>query len=207
MLTCHLTKLETAVDQVRKAYPKLRPTDVALLTSALVLTGRHALAVYDGENHKWPEDYGKLTQGLVKQIEMVQLTVEPKKTTKASAEEEPVILSVGLIPNYSAGEARLGERKNLKALLSQILQEGVEFMYSPTDVGWQWALDRANWNTISGGELARRVKIKATFGEGAVGIEMGTASKKKAPRKAKEPAPEVAEDAEAKDEAQAEAEA
>ena len=44
MLTINLTKLETALEQVRKAYPKLQPTDAALLASALTLAGRHALA-------------------------------------------------------------------------------------------------------------------------------------------------------------------
>jgi hypothetical protein len=183
-----LTKLETAVEQVRKAFPKLRPTDVALLASSLVLTGRHALAVYEDEQFKWPEDYPRLTEAIAKQVEMVQSMAEPpKKTTKTGVEEEPVVITVGLVPNYSAGEERLGSRKDLKGLLSEIMGEGVEFMYSATDVGWQWALDRANWSTISGSELTRRVKVKAAFSQGAVGIEMGTATRKRASRAKAQP--------------------
>lgn len=184
MFTCHLTKLESAVEQIRKAYPKMRPTDVALVGSALVLTGRHALAVYDGNQFAWPEDYAKLTKALVTEIEQIQVVVEPKKT-KAAAEEEPVVLSVGLAPNYSAGEKRLKDRKDLQSLLSEILAGGVEFVYSATDVGWQWALERANWSTISGGELARRIKVKANFTDGAVGVEMGSTTRKRSAAKAK----------------------
>lgn len=198
MFTCHLTKLETAVEAVRKTYPKLRPTDVALVGSALVITGRHALAVYDGNQYQWPEDYDKLTKALVVEIEQVQEAAEPVKKTKSSPEEEPVVVTVGLSPNYSAGEARLKDRKDLKAMLSEILAEGVEFVYSPTDVGWQWALERANWSTISGGDLARRIKVKANFTDGAVGLEMGSATKKRAakPKAVKveaEPEPEAVE--------------
>lgn len=181
MITCHLTKLETAVEQVKKSNPKLKPTDSALVASALVLTGRHALAIYGGEQFRWPEDYDKLTKKMVGELEIINQSVEPsKKSAKAAAEEEPVVVSVGLTPNFSAGERILGGRKDLIAKLSDLLQEGVEFVYSPTDLGWQWALDRANWSTISGGELHRRIKIRATFTEGAVGIEMGTTTKKRA---------------------------
>ncbi|MBI5706725.1 MAG: hypothetical protein HZC36_07010 [Armatimonadetes bacterium] len=185
MFTCHLTKLEAAVEQVRKTYPKMRPTDVALLASALVLTGRHAVALYDGNQYRWPEDYDKLTKALVTEIDQIQESAEPVKKTKTSPEEEPVQLNVGLSPNYSAGEARLKERKDLQATLSELLQGGVEFVYSPTDIGWQWALERANWNTISGGELARRIKVKANFSDGAVGVEMGSTTKKRAASRAK----------------------
>ncbi len=199
MFTCNLTKLESAVEQVRKSYPKLKPTEVALLASALVLSGRHAVAVYEGEHYTWPEDYQKLTKAMVAQIEIAQESIEPpKKSAKAQPEEEPVVLTVGLIPNYTAGEERLGSRKRLKTTLSQIMEEGIEFVYSATDVGWQWALDRANWNTVSGGELARRVKVKAIFSEGAVGVQMGPSGRKRAPKpKAKDEAPKP----KAKDEA------
>ncbi len=200
LFTCHLTKLETAFEQIRKGYPKLRPTDAATLASALVLTGRHATAVYEGEHFAWPEDYERLAKSLVVQIEQIQLGSEPvKKTSKTAVEEEPVHVTVGLIPNYTAGERVLSNRKDLKAALSDILAEGVEFVYSSTDVGWQWALDRANWSTVSGGELIRRVKVKANFSEGAVGVEMGSSTKKRpsrakaAPVEAAEPA-EVSED-------------
>ena len=54
-------------------------------------------------------------------------------------------MTVGLMPNLSAGEKQLMGRKDLKALLSDALQDGVEFMYAPIDIGWQWALNRVNW--------------------------------------------------------------
>jgi hypothetical protein len=197
MITVHLTKLETALDQVRKSYPKLKPADAGLISSALVLTGRHALAIYDGQHYAWPEEYEKLTRAMVGQMEMIHSGIEaaPKKTAKAAAEEEPVQVTVGLTPNLSAGEGLLDGRDDLKALLAEILQEGVEFVYAGTDIGWQWALDRANWNTVTGLDLNRRVKIKASFTEGAVGIEMGTsAPKKRAARGAKVAAVEIVED-------------
>ena len=118
---------------------------------------------------------------------MVQEGIEntaPKKTTKSAPEEEPVIVTVGLMPNLAAGEKVLKERDDLKAKLSDILQDGVEFVYSGIDIGWQWALDRANWTTISNTDLSRRIKIKASFTEGAVGIEMGAAGAKKKSTKA-----------------------
>lgn len=185
MVTCHLTKLETALDQLRKTYPKLKPADAGLLASALTLTGRHALALYEGEQFRWPEDYDKLTHAMVSQLEMVQQGIDhTKKTVKGAAEDEPVVVTVGLAPNISAGENLLEGRDDLKAVLSDVIKDGVEFVYSGMDLGWQWALDRVNWNTISGGELSRRIKIKAAFTEGAVGMEMGTGTKKRASKKA-----------------------
>lgn len=184
MITCHLTKLETAFEQVRKAYPKLNPTDAALIASALTLTGRHAIALYEGTQYFWPEDYEDLTNAMVGQLEMVNEGIETTKKSKTAVEEEPVVVTVGLAPNHSAGEKQLGDRKDLKALLGDILQSGVEFVYAPTDIGWQWALDRVNWSTISGGELSRRIKIKASFTEGAVGVEMGAGGPKRRSKKA-----------------------
>ncbi|HSI73644.1 MAG TPA: hypothetical protein VK934_10760 [Fimbriimonas sp.] len=186
MTTVQLTKLETALDQVRKQYPKLVPADAALLATALSLTGRHALAIYDGAQFSWPEDYEKLTRSMIGQVEQVNEAIEhnaPKRAAKSTTEEEPVTISVGLAPNLSAGEKLLEGRDDLKTRLSDILQEGVEFSYSPSDIGWQWALDRANWATISGGDVSRRIKIKTGFTEGAVGIEVGTAPKKRATKK------------------------
>lgn len=185
MITCNLTKLETAFEQVRKAYPKLNPTDAALLASALTLTGRHAIAIYDSNQYSWPDDYDGLTSAMVKQLEMVNEGIETTKKSKASAEEEPVVVTLGLMTNVSAGEKQLSDRKDLKALLGDAIQEGVEFMYSPMDIGWQWALDRVNWSTISGGDVSRRIKVKASFTEGAVGIEMGASGpKRRATKKA-----------------------
>jgi hypothetical protein len=188
MITVHLTKLEIALDQVRKSYPKLKPADAGLISSALVLTGRHALAIYDGEHFTWPEELERLERAMISQMEMIHSGLEtaPKKSAKAAAEEEPVQVTVGLTPNLSAGEALLDGRDDLKALLSEIIREGVEFVYAGTDIGWQWALDRTNWTTVTGLDINRRVKIKATFTEGAVGIETGTTSpKKRAARAAK----------------------
>lgn len=210
MITCQLTKLETAFEQMRKAYPKLPPTDAALLASALTLTGRHAIALYEGTQYTWPEEYDGLTEAMVKQLEMVNEGIETTKKAKANVEEEPVTVSVGLMPNLSAGEKQLQDRKDLKALLSDALQQGVEFVYSPSDIGWQWALDRVNWSTVSGEELSRRIKIKATFTEGAIGIEMGAAGpKRRTSKKAAAAAAEavVEEAAEAEAEAEVEAEA
>jgi hypothetical protein len=193
MLTCQLTKLEIALDQVKKAHPKLMPADAALLASALSLTGRHALALYEEEQYVWPEDNDRLTQAMVSQIKITQEAIEmnaPKKVSKNAPEDEPVQIAVGLMPNFSAGEKILQDRKDLKTLLSDVLQEGVEFTYQPNDIGWQWALDRANWSTIAGQDISRRIKIKTAFTQGAVGIEMGTGTAKKRAKKA-ETAPEV----------------
>lgn len=199
LITIQLTKLETALDQVRKSYPKLNPADAALIASGLTLAGRHALAVYDGSQYRWPEDNQKLMSAIVREIEQVQESAEPvKKTTKANAvEEEPITINVGLTPNVPAAESKLDGREDLKTKMSDILQDGVEYLYAGTDIGWQWALDRANWGTISGIELARKVKVKATFTEGAVGVEMGTTGTKKRATKSKTAAAPVAEAAEA----------
>lgn len=202
MITIQLTKLETALDQVRKAQPKLKAADAALIASALTVAGRHAIALYEGNQYTWPEDNDSLTRAMVPQLEMVESGIETtKKTTKAAAvEEEPVIVTVGLMPNHSAAERQLEGRDDLKTLLSDLLQEGVEFVYQPTDIGWQWALDRVNWSTLSGGELNRRIKIKTSFTEGAVGIEMGVGGPKKRASRAKavaEPAAEPAAEADA----------
>ncbi len=205
MITIQLTKLESALDQIRKTQPKLLAADAALIATALSVTGRHAISIYEGEQYVWPDDYEKLTHAMVGQIEMVNEAIEhsaPKRTSKTAVEEEPVTVTVGLMPNLTAGEQVLVGRDDLKVVLSDILQEGVEFVYSSTDIGWQWALDRANWNTISGSEVSRRIKVKASFTEGAVGIEMGIGAPKKRASRAKgtvepEPEPEAEIEAEA----------
>jgi len=185
LITIQLTKLESALDQVRKTHTKLVPADAALIATAISLTGRHAIALYEGEQYVWPDDYEKMTRAMVAQINMVNEAIEanaPKRASKTTVEEEPVHISVGLMPNLTAGEQQLSGRDDLKAVLSDILQEGVEFAYNPSDIGWQWALDRANWNTISAGDVSRRIKIKTSFTEGAIGIEMGVGPKKRASR-------------------------
>jgi hypothetical protein len=192
LITCQLTKLETALEQIRKAYPKLAPTDAAIVASALSLAGRHAIVLYDNEQYTWPEDYSKLTAAMSREMEQVQESIEPTvKKTKTTVEEEPITVSVGLMPNLSAGEKLMENHENLKAILSDALQKGVEFVYSPSDIMWQWALDRANWSTIAGKEISRRVRVKATFTEGAVGVEMGTGTTRKRATKASKAAPEV----------------
>jgi len=194
LITCQLTKLESALDQLKKSYPKLKPADAALLASALTLTGRHAQAVYEDQHYSWPEDFEKLTKAMVAQLQIVQEGIEtstPKRAAKSTAEEEPVNVNVGLAPNLAAGEKLLEDRNDLKAVLSEALQKGVEFVYAGIDIGWQWALDRANWSTIAGQEMSRRIRIKCSFTEGAVGVEMGTSSpKKRASRKVVAIAPE-----------------
>lgn len=208
MITCNLTKLETAFDQIRKNYPKIKPADAALLSSALVVTGRHAIALYGGSQYKWPEDYEKLTAAMAKELDILG-EADTAKKVKAAAEEEPFQMAVGLMPNFSAGERILDGRDDLKKVLGEALQEGVEYVYSTTDLGWQWALDHVNWGTVSGMELARRVKVKANFTEGAVGVEMGAAGTKKRaakPKAAKEAAPEPAPEPEAAEAAEAAAE-
>lgn len=203
LITVNLTKLETALEQVRKAYPKLRPTDAALVASALTLAGRHALALHEGKSYKWPEDYSKLTDALVPLVDIATESVEPVKKSKTAPEEEPIQISVGLKPDYEAGEAQLEGFNKLKTLLSDAQQDGIEFVYAPSDIGWQWALDRANWATIANKELPRRIKIKTAFVEGAVGVEQGAAGTKKRASRAKA----VAEAVQAAEAAEAETEA
>jgi hypothetical protein len=187
MLTCQLTKLETALDQVKKSYPKLLPADAALLATALSVTGRHAVALYEGENYTWPQDNERLQKAMASHVAITQEAIEanaPKKTSKTVVEEEPVQIALGLAPDYAAGENILQDRKDLKTLLSDVLQQGVEFVYQPSDIGWQWAMDRVNWSTVVGQDVSRRIKIKASFTEGAVGVEIGAQGAKKRSKKA-----------------------
>ncbi|HRI44792.1 MAG TPA: hypothetical protein PLL78_11195 [Fimbriimonadaceae bacterium] len=191
MIVCHLTKPESTLDQVRKAHPKLKPTDAALIASSLVLSGRYALAVYDEKEYSWPEDIEKLTKAMLSQMKQIQETVEvaTKRAQRVAIEEEPVEVRIGLLANYAAGEKLLGDRKDLKTLLGDILKAGVEFQFGPQDIiGWQWALDRANWHTLTDGELTRRVKLKATFQDNSVGVELGASGTRKRVAKPK-PAP------------------
>lgn len=199
MISINLTKPESTLDHVKKTYPKLKQTDAALIATALVLSGRYALAVYDEANFAWPDDYEKLTASLLMQLRQIQMSTEgpTKKSAKALAEEEAVEVKIGLIPNYAAGEKILGDRKDLKTFFSDLLEKGVEYTYSPTDIGWQWALDRASWHTLSKGEVTRKIKLKTGFQDNATGIEMGTgAPKKRASRSKAAPVEEPVESAE-----------
>ncbi len=204
MIVCNLTKPESTLDQVKKSYPKLNQTDAALIATALVISGRYAQAVYDGSTYSWPDDYDKLTVGLQSQLRQIAVS-EPTTKKKASADEEPVEVKIGLVSNYTNAETILGDRGDLKTLLSDILSKGVEYQYASTDIGWQWALDRANWSTLSDGELTRHVKLKAVFQGEAVGTEMGTTGpKKKAAKKVAAPVAEAEVEAEGDSEDEAE---
>ncbi len=209
LIICNLTKLESCVDQIRKTHPKLLAADAALVASALSLTGRHAKAVYEGQYFLWPNDNEKLMVSMSAHLHSINDAITeslPKKITKNTIlDDEPVLVNIGLAPNLPAGEELLNTREDLKTLLSDILQAGVEFSYTSADIGWQWALDRANWNTISDGDLSRRIKIKANFTEGAVGSEQGTTVKKRSTKKADEAAAVAAAAAAAEAEVAAEA--
>ncbi|MFO0045529.1 MAG: hypothetical protein ACK53G_08835, partial [Armatimonadota bacterium] len=76
MITCNLTKLESSVDQLRKAFPKLLAADAALVASALSLAGRHAKAVYEGEYFQWPEDNERLMVSMSGHLRAVNAAIE-----------------------------------------------------------------------------------------------------------------------------------
>lgn len=195
MIVCNLTKPEATQEQVRKAYPKLQQTDAAQISIALVLTGKYATAHYDGQDFKYPTDIERFTKALSVELNQIQQEQDTgKKLTKAALaaqEEEPVEIKVGLSCNLEEGEKVLGANESLKTLLGEIVKGGVEFQYAATDILWQWALDRANWSTVSGGDLNRRVKLKANFMDSATGTELGVGGKTK--RVAKPKTKEVAE--------------
>ena len=188
MLTVNLTKPELTFDALRKSYKNLKPTDVALISTALIEAGRFAMATHDGLDYEWSvNDYEGMTRSLFAEVAQVHEGASQEKMTKkarAAAEaEEPVTLQVSLKPSFKAGEAVLGDREDLKTLVADIFAEGVEYLFSPTDIGWHWTLERVNWATISGGDLRRRVKFKPTFIEGAVAVELGPGGKRKASKK------------------------
>lgn len=188
MITCNLTKPETTLDHVKKALPKLPQTDAALVATAIVLCGRHAKAVYEDKEYTWStEGYNSLTKAMLGHLHSIQQSLEPAKKTKAillAMEEEVVEVKIGLVANIPEGEKILAGREDLKTIFSDLIHKGVEYQYSPLEIGWQWALDRANWHTLSDGELTRRIKHKATFQGDAIGTEMGlTGPKKRASKK------------------------
>lgn len=180
LITCNLTKPESTFDTIRKTYKDLKPTDAALLATALVEAGRMADAVYDNQSYAWKSDtYDAMTTAVSREVTQVQDTVEDTKKAKLkAAEEEAVTLTVHLRPSMAAGERILGDRNDLKTLMGDILQEGVEFLYSTTDIGWQWTLERVNWTTKSG-EMKRHIKFRADFLEPHVGMELGPGGKKR----------------------------
>ena len=165
MIACSLIKPESTLDQVKKTFPKLKPTDAALLAIATVLSGRYALANYNENQYEWPHDYEKLTTALMGELEIIQQNLGGTTKKKAAADEEAPQVNINLIPNYAVAEQILGDRDDLKKLLSDMIQEGVDYNYTPNDVGWQWALDRANWRVLSKGEFTHRVSFVANFPE------------------------------------------
>ena len=188
MITVNLTKPELTFDAIRKAYKDLKPTDVALIATSLIEAGKFAKATHDGLDYEWTvADYAGMTKSLFAEVAQVQEGGVVEKMTKkaaAAAEvEEAVTLQVQLKPSLKAGEEVLGDREDLKTLLSDIVQEGVEYLFSPTDIGWHWTLERVNWATLSGGDLRRRVKFKPVFVEGAVAVELGPGGKRKVSKK------------------------
>ena len=186
LITVNLTKPELTFDAIRKAYKDLKPTDVALIATALIESGKFAKATHDDRDYEWTsEDHARMTKSLFAEVAQLQEGAVEKPTKKAAASEaeEAVTLQVQLKPSLRAGEAVLGDREDLKTLLSDIVQEGVEFLFSPTDIGWHWTLERVNWATLSGGELKRRVKFKPVFVEGAVAVELGPGGKRKVSKK------------------------
>lgn len=188
LITCNLTKPETTFDQIRKSHPKLQPTDAALIATALVEAGRRAAVDYDGTVYEWTEEnHGKLTKAVVAEVIQISLSQETavKKTAKTAKapEEEPAMIMINLRASQFAGESVLGNRNDLKTLLSDLLTDGVEYLYSPTDIGWQWALERANWSSLAGQDLGRRLRFGIEFADNSLAVELGPGGKKKAPKK------------------------
>lgn len=190
MISCNLTKPESTFDQVRKAYENLKPIDVALVATAIVEAGHFAKVVYDGQDYMWPADQGSLAKALVGEVQAASEGADgetkPKKISKAKAKliEETVLrLSIPIAANQQAGEGVLSKRKDLKTLLGDILKEGVEYLYTPTDIRWRWALERVNWSTVSGGELPHHVIFLPEFVDNCIGVELGPGGKRKKPSK------------------------
>jgi hypothetical protein len=188
LIVCNLTKPESTFDQVRKAYPDLLPTDAALLATAIVEAGRWSIAEYDGHVYEWsPEAQGPMSQAVLAEVRQIQESLEGtgKKTAKAVKleGEEQVTLTIPIRASQKVGEQFLGSRNDLKTMLSDILQEGVEFHYSTTDLVWQWAMERVNWTTVADGEASRRIKFSADFVDNNLAVELGPGGKKKAVRK------------------------
>ena len=187
MIVCNLTKPESTFDQVRKHLPDLIPTDAALIATALVEAARWSIAEYDNHSFEWgPDAHEPMSGAVLKEVEQVNETLDTvKKVSKAAKAEveEPVTITIPLRPSQKVGEGFLGDRNDLKAKLSDILQEGVEFHYGPTDIGWHWSMERVNWQTVTGGDLSKRIRFSAEFVDNNEAVELGPGGKKKAPRK------------------------
>lgn len=183
MITCNLNKPESTFNTIRKAYEDLKPTDIALIATALVESGRFADMTHDGQDYPWtPDQYEPLTASVAREVAQLQEAFEGEKATatkKAKAENEEVTMNVVLKPSVAAGEMNLGDRKDLKTLFGDILKDGVEFMFTPADIGWLWTVSRINWTTTLEQDLKRRVKFQAVFAEPHESSELSSTGKKK----------------------------
>lgn len=182
MISCNLSKPESTFDAIRKTYKDLPPTDVALLATAIVEAGRLANGVHDGQEYEWTTAQFKgMIDSTSREVAQVLEHFEAEKTKKTAknAEEEAITLSVTVRPNQKAGEEVLGSRNDLKVVFGDLLAEGIEYMYSSTDVGWHWTIERVNWTAQSEGELRRRVRFRAEFTEPHITVELGPGGKKK----------------------------
>lgn len=179
LTTCNLTKPESTYDAIRKEYPKLPPTDAALIATALVESGKFAVCVYDGKEYDWTVDqHDALAQALKREIEQVQEADPQPKKGKATV-DEPATITVHLRPSVQAAERVLHHRDDLKTMLSDLLAGGVEYLYSPTDIGWPWTLERVNWSTVTGSEIRHRVRFRAEFEAPCEAVELSQSGKRK----------------------------
>lgn len=188
MIVCNLTKPETTFDAIRKEFPKLAVTDAALVATALIHAGRFADAIYDERQYQWPDEFEQLAEAVAIEIAQIDESVEPEATTKKAGKpevEEPATIRIGLMPSIEAGEVLLKDRKDLKEILSKLIDEGVEFMYSSTDIIWPWSLERANWADADSPVSIRYAKIDPFFLGNSIGTELGPSGKKPKARKRK----------------------
>lgn len=190
LISCNLSKPDSVLDVIRKTYTNLSPTDAALLAAALATAGRSAGCIYDGQSYEWRrENAAPLVDAILREVRQLEALpdAEPeKKTAKAkakAAEDETAVIELMLYPSQATGEELLGNREDLKTLLGDILAEGVEFLFGPTDIGWQWELERANWATINGGELRKPVLFRVEFTGPSIATEVGPGGKKRKARK------------------------
>ena len=185
MISCNLSKPETTFDQVRKTCEGLQPTDIALVASAIVQAGRCAAAEYDGVTYELsPAHQEALTMAVLREVEQIQLSGDESKIKKSKTTDEEIItLTIPIRASQAAGEAVLGGKKKLSKLLAKLLDEGVEYFYTTTDIGWHWALERVNWSTLTGGETGRRIKFNVSFVDNCLAEELGPGGRKRAAKK------------------------
>ena len=142
--------------------------------------------MHDGASYEWNSaEFQGMIDSTAREVSQVMDNFETEKTKKAAkaAEEELITLVVTLTPNIKAGEDVLGSRDDLKALFGDIVQEGIEYMYSPTDLGWHWTIERVNWAAQTSGEMRRRLRFRAEFVEPHIAVELGPGGKRKVSKK------------------------